>query len=178
MTWFDLKNLKFEFLTKFRYETYVYWIYGSVPEQLESNEYEVQDWYTQTTFFNPKTSDNDKFDSSTEFWVETYAYWIYLEYLAKFYPNLTVLTQVWPPDDLIWPHRILNLYSGQNSESNHMYIGYISIYLPDSTLISRLWPKFDPSLTSWWPDLTLKNLEFKFWIKFWVETYVCSVYFD
>ena len=27
MTWFDLKNLKFEVLTKFRDETYVYWIY-------------------------------------------------------------------------------------------------------------------------------------------------------
>ena len=150
MTWFDLKNLKFEFLTKFRYETYVYWIYGSVPEQLESNEYEVQHWYTQTTLFNPKTSD-DKFEFLTEFWVETHAYWIYFDYLARFDPNLTVLTQVQPPDDLIWPQRILNLYSWQNSESNHMYIGYISTYLPDLTLIWRLWPKFDLLMT--WFDL-------------------------
>ena len=93
MTWFELKNLEFEFLTKFRYETYVYWIY--------------------------------------------------FDYLAIFDPNLTVLTQVWPLIDLIWPLRILNLNSGQNLESKYMYIGYISTNLPDSTLIWRFWPKFD-----------------------------------
>ena len=97
MTWFDLKNLKFEFLTKFRHETYVYWIY--------------------------------------------------FDYLAKFDPDLTILTQVWPSDDLIWPQRISNLYSERNSKSNHVYIGYISTNLPDLTLIWRLWPKFDLLMT-------------------------------
>ena len=103
----------------------------------------MQHWYTQTTLFNPKTSDDDKFEFLIEFWVETYAYWLYPDYLARFDPNLTALTQVWPLDDQIWPPRILNMNSGQNSESKHMYVGYISTNLSDLTLIWRFWPTFD-----------------------------------
>ena len=87
--------------------------------------------------------DDDKFEFLTEFWVETHAYWIYSDYLAGFDPNLTSFTLVWPLFRLIGPQRILNLNSGQNSESKHMYVGYIATNLPDLTLIWRFWPTFD-----------------------------------
>ena len=124
------------------------------------------------------TSNNLDIEFMTKFWVETYAYWLYSDYLAGFDPNLTRFTLVWPLLRLLWPQTILNLNSGQNSESKQMYIRYISTYLHDLTLIWRLWPKFDPTLTSWWPDSASKNFEFEFWTKFRVETNVCWVYFD
>ena len=68
--------------------------------------------------------------------------------IIGFDPYLTVLTKVWPFDDLIWSRRISNLNSRQNLESKHMYSGYISTILPDLTLIWRFWPKFD----LFWPQ--------------------------
>ena len=100
--------------------------------------------------------DDDKFEFLTEFWGETHAFWIYSDYLARFEPNLTRFTLVWPLFRLIGPQRILNLNSGQNSESKHMYVGYIATNLPDLTLIWRFWPKFDLLMT--WFDLK------EFWI--------------
>ena len=64
-------------------------------------------------------------------------------------------------------------------------------YFASSLSISRIyqefgmrcliWPwfdDFDPSLTSWWPDLTSNNLKFEFPAKFRVETCVYRIYFD
>ena len=109
MTWFDFKNLEFEFLTKFRCETYVYWIW-----------YVYWFWTKFDLLMTWFVLKNLEFEFLTQFRYKTYVYWIYFDYLAIFDPNLTGLTKVWPLIDLIWPLRISNFNYRQNLESKHM----------------------------------------------------------
>ena len=75
--------------------------------------------------------------------------------------------------DLKW----LQFWFLEEMPTQNLYIEYISSHQPDFPLFV----KFDPISTSddlWSPELTLNNLEFEFFTKFWVETYVFCIQFD
>ena len=114
-------------------------------------------------------------------WQNSESKHMHIGFIPTTWPDLTLFWRFLPsltPIGLIWPQIILISNLWQNFESKHMHIGYIPTTWPDLTLIWRLWPQFDPSLTSWWPDLTSKNFEFEFWTKFGLESYVYWVHFD
>ena len=74
------------------------------------------------------------------------------------------------------PQMITILISRRNADSK--LVNWI--YFVSSARFP-LFVKFDPISTSddlWSPKLTLNNLEFEFFTKFWVETYVFCIQFD